>query len=100
MRIVLSTTILLFLTICGSQVVQAWTIVRIDPWIESEFREQNLDLIEACPKPHENVSEECLRAMDARFSDWPLEFLDTTWISLPNRFSLLDLRLRLLGVET
>ena len=87
-RIVLSTAILLFLLICGSEVVQAWTIVRIDPWIESDFREQNLDLIEACPEPHENVSEECLRAMDARFSDWPLEFSDTTWISLPNRLTL------------
>ena len=71
-----------------SQVVQAWTIVRIDPWIKSDFREQNLDLIEACPEPHENVSEECLRAMDARFSDWPLEFSDTTWISFPNRLTL------------
>ena len=83
MRMVPSIAILLFLTICGCQVVQALTMVRIEPWNESDFTEQNLDLIEACPESHENVSEECLRAMDARFSDWPLEFSNTTWISLP-----------------
>ena len=87
-RIVLSTAILLFLSICVSQVVQALTIARIDPWHESDFTEQNLDLIEACPQPHENDSEECLRGMDVRIRDWPLEFPDTTWISLPNRLTL------------
>ena len=87
-RVVQSTAILLFLTICSRQVVQAWTIVRIDPWVESNYTEQSLNLIEACPDPSENVSEECLSAMDIRFSDWPLEFPDTTWISLPNRLTL------------
>ena len=87
-RFVLATAILLFLSICVSQVVQALTIARIDPWHESDFTEQNLDLIAACPQPHENDSEECLRAMGVRIRDWPLEFPDTTWISLPNRLTL------------
>ena len=67
MRIVLPTTIFLLLSICVSQVVQPLSIARFDPWDESDFREQNLDLIAACPQPYENVSKECLSAMDVRF---------------------------------
>ena len=47
----------------------------VEPWYKnSKIHHGILDLVEHCPKPHEEISEECKSAMADYFSDVPLEF--------------------------
>ena len=78
----------LLLSFLSWQIIHATSRIVVEPWYKnSKIHHGILDLVEHCPKPHEEISEECKSAMADYFSDVPLEFSDTTWISIPNRLT-------------
>ena len=78
----------LLLSFLSWQIIYATSRIAVEPWYKnSKIHHGILDLVEHCPKPHEEISEECESAMADYFAVVPLEFSETTWISIPNRLT-------------
>ncbi|MCY3883388.1 MAG: hypothetical protein OXG24_00570 [Gammaproteobacteria bacterium] len=60
---------------------------RTDAWYGPSYRAITTDLIESCPQPLEKLSAECARAVDDFFKNFAFQYLDVSWISIPNRLT-------------
>ena len=77
----------LFLSFWVSQSVGT-TLVKIEPWYQQSIgQDGQSNLMELCSEPHKEISDQCQIAVDSFFAKVPLEFSDTTWISIPNRLT-------------
>ena len=70
------------------QSTHATSIVKSEPWYANSILPDRIEgLVALCPRPHEEITEECQTALDAYFEAVPLEHSWTTWISIPNRLT-------------